>query len=55
MRLAGDLQALATMRATLRERMQSSPLMSYGAFTSALEGLYREIWIDWAGRVSPPR
>jgi len=49
-RLAGDLDTLAATRSTLRERMQHSPLMGYGAFTSALEGLYREIWIDWVGR-----
>jgi len=49
-RLASDLHRLSELRSSLRERMQGSPLMDYGALTSALEDLYRGIWTDWATR-----
>lgn len=53
LRLAGDLQRLAGLRASLRARMQDSPLMDYRALTLALERLYRGAWADWAARQSP--
>lgn len=53
-RLASDLNSLSRLRSSLRERMQNSPLMDYRSFTSALEGLYRRIWTDWAVRRSSP-
>ena len=53
-RLANDVQRLCQLRASLRQRMQDSPLMDYHAFTFALEGLYRGIWTDWAVRHAPP-
>jgi protein O-GlcNAc transferase len=43
-RLAADPESLAGLRATLRERMRSSPLMDARAFTRALEALYRSHW-----------
>ena len=54
-RLAGDLHRLAQLRSSLRQRMQGSPLMDYRSLTSALEGLYRGIWIDWAARQALPQ
>jgi protein O-GlcNAc transferase len=54
-RLASDLDSLSRLRASLRERMQGSPLMDYRSLTFALEGLYRSIWTDWAVRRSLPR
>ncbi|HEX6528483.1 MAG TPA: tetratricopeptide repeat protein [Burkholderiales bacterium] len=35
---------LATLRATLRPRMQASPLMDESGFTRDLENLYRQLW-----------
>ena len=53
-RLASDLHRLSELRASLRTRMQGSPLMDYRSLTSALEDLYRGIWTDWAARHPPP-
>jgi protein O-GlcNAc transferase len=53
-RLASDMQRLSQLRASLRQRMQDSPLMDYHAFTFALEGLYRGIWTNWVTRQVPP-
>jgi len=41
---AGDTQRLANLRATLRARLQASPLMDEVGFTKNLETLYRQIW-----------
>ncbi|TSA13090.1 MAG: hypothetical protein D4R74_10405, partial [Betaproteobacteria bacterium] len=54
LRLAGDLPRLGEMRASLRARMQDSPLMNYRALTSALEDSYRRIWTDWTLRQPSP-
>jgi predicted O-linked N-acetylglucosamine transferase (SPINDLY family) len=43
-RLASDLQELATLRSDLRPRMQSSPLMDARRFASHLEAAYRAAW-----------
>jgi predicted O-linked N-acetylglucosamine transferase (SPINDLY family) len=37
-------QTLAKLRATLRPRMQASPLMDEAGFTRDLEALYRQMW-----------
>ncbi|MDH4189978.1 MAG: tetratricopeptide repeat protein, partial [Betaproteobacteria bacterium] len=42
--LAGDLEALAQLRAGLRERVRSSSLMDGAGFTRALEDNYLEFW-----------
>jgi predicted O-linked N-acetylglucosamine transferase (SPINDLY family) len=51
-RLAGDLEKLAAMRITLRQRMQRSPLMDGPRLTRELEKVYREMWAEYC-RNSP--
>jgi predicted O-linked N-acetylglucosamine transferase (SPINDLY family) len=46
-RLAGDLPRLADLRATMRSRMASSPLMDAPRFARHMEGAYREMWRRW--------
>jgi predicted O-linked N-acetylglucosamine transferase (SPINDLY family) len=53
--LAGDLHRLSSLRAELRDRMRHSPLMDAAAYTHHLEGLYRQMWINWCGRAQPER
>jgi len=45
--LAGDLERLERLRASLRSRMRSSPLMDGARFARNLERAYREIWQRW--------
>jgi predicted O-linked N-acetylglucosamine transferase (SPINDLY family) len=51
-KLASDTHYLQTLRAELRNKMQSSPLMDAPAFTRQLEALYREIWENWCNQQS---
>jgi predicted O-linked N-acetylglucosamine transferase (SPINDLY family) len=44
---AGDFQALAELRATLRARMQASPLMNAPQFARNIEASYRRMWKRW--------
>jgi protein O-GlcNAc transferase len=44
--LARDLERLATLRATLRLRLERCALMDASRFTRALEALYRAAWHD---------
>lgn len=44
LRLAGDLPALAQLRAGMRDRLARSPLLDAAHFIAALEQLYREAW-----------
>ncbi len=48
--LAGDLERLESLRATLRARMEASPLLDSTRFTRNLEAAYRRMWIDWCAR-----
>lgn len=48
--LAADLPRLAELRATLRDRMQKSPLMDAKAFTADLESTYLRAWREWCQR-----
>lgn len=48
-RLAADLDALARLRAGLRERFRASPLADYARFTADLERAYRSMWRHWLG------
>lgn len=45
--LAGDLAALAGVRASLRVRLQASPLLDCARFAQELEAQYRGIWKEW--------
>jgi predicted O-linked N-acetylglucosamine transferase (SPINDLY family) len=46
-RLAGDLPRLMELRATLRDRMQHSPLMDTQRQARNLESAYRTMWQRW--------
>lgn len=45
--LARNLPALAKIRATMRERMSSSPLLDTKLFARGLEDAYRKVWHRW--------
>jgi predicted O-linked N-acetylglucosamine transferase (SPINDLY family) len=42
--LANDLSRLGSLRATLRQRMERSPLMDAPAFARGVEVSYRRMW-----------
>jgi tetratricopeptide (TPR) repeat protein len=46
-KLAHDRDALAALRANLRERMRASPLCDSTAFARTVEDAYRVMWRDW--------
>jgi predicted O-linked N-acetylglucosamine transferase (SPINDLY family) len=45
--LANDLPRLQKLRATLRTRMEQSPLMDAAAFAADIESAYRQMWRRW--------
>jgi protein O-GlcNAc transferase len=47
---AKDVQLLANLRATLRARLQASPLMDEAGFTKDLENLYRQMWRQYCAQ-----
>jgi predicted O-linked N-acetylglucosamine transferase (SPINDLY family) len=46
-RLAGEIEYLQRLRATMRDRMTASPLMDAVGFTRHLESAYRAMWEKW--------
>jgi predicted O-linked N-acetylglucosamine transferase (SPINDLY family) len=46
-RAAGDLDRLAELRRTIRQRMAESPLMDARGFAREVEAAYREMWHKW--------
>ena len=44
---AGDLDALAALRAALRPRMAASPLLDAVGLARAVERAYRDLWDEW--------
>jgi predicted O-linked N-acetylglucosamine transferase (SPINDLY family) len=48
---AGDLDALAALRAGLRERVERSPLRDAKGLARALEAVYRRLWRE---KITPP-
>jgi len=49
-KLAADRERLLALRAQLRPRVRSSPLLDGVGFVRELEALYRRIWIDWCAK-----
>jgi len=45
--LAADLPRLSALRASLRPRMQTSPLMNAPQFARDVESIYRRLWQTW--------
>ena len=45
--LARDVEKLRALRAGMRERMRSSPLLDADGFTRALENAYEKMWEQW--------
>jgi hypothetical protein len=54
-RLAGDLERLARERATLRERLLTSPIGDGEQYTRAVESAYRAMWRRWCNEPLTPR
>jgi predicted O-linked N-acetylglucosamine transferase (SPINDLY family) len=52
--LANDLQRLAAIRASLRQRMLASPVMDSQRFASDIEAAYEAIWKNYCENVSSP-
>lgn len=48
--LAGDLDRLKSMRASLREQVSGSPLCNAPAYARSVEDAYRDMWRIWCGR-----
>lgn len=46
-RLAADNEDLRQLRMSMRDRMQSSPIMDFVGFTRDLEAAYRAMWQSW--------
>ena len=49
--LARNLPKLGELRATLRQKMEGSPLMDAGSFAMGIEEAYRRMWRNWCETV----
>jgi predicted O-linked N-acetylglucosamine transferase (SPINDLY family) len=49
--LANDIPRLTNLRATLRQRMEQSPLMDTPRFARNIEAAYRQMWRQWCAAV----
>ncbi len=49
--LAGDVEVLAKLNATIRDKMQHSSLTNAEQFTRSLEETYKEVWKKWCAQV----
>jgi predicted O-linked N-acetylglucosamine transferase (SPINDLY family) len=45
--LASAVPELASLRRTLREKLERSPMRDFPGFTRGLELAYRSMWKDW--------
>jgi len=45
--LANDIPRLTNLRATLRQRLEQSPLMDAPRFARNIEDAYRQMWRQW--------
>jgi protein O-GlcNAc transferase len=52
-RLCADVNALATLRASLRERVKASPITDTKNFVKALENQFISVWKKWCAERSP--
>jgi protein O-GlcNAc transferase len=50
--LASDHQRLVELHATLRQKLQSSPIMDHAAFARNIEAAYRQMWRTWCASPS---
>jgi predicted O-linked N-acetylglucosamine transferase (SPINDLY family) len=46
--LAGAIDRLRDLRATLRQRLMASPIADAPRFARNIEAVYRQIWRKWA-------
>lgn len=53
--LANDILRLEELRATLRPRMENSPLLDAAKFARNIESAYRQMWRAWCAAKPPPR
>ncbi|HSY26255.1 MAG TPA: tetratricopeptide repeat protein, partial [Burkholderiaceae bacterium] len=53
--LADDLPRLAAIRAGMRERLLATPLLDQQRFTRSLEGIYRDVWRQYAAQHRSPQ
>ena len=51
--LAADEPRWKQLHATLRRRMEASPLMKAEEFARTVEAAYRKIWQEWCGNLEP--
>ena len=50
---ARELDKLAELRRTMRDRMRGSPLMDAGGFAREIEDAYRQMWRTWCATPPP--